>query len=318
MVELKRDTPLFIVLNVGSGHGDAEIAKNTIAEILSAAGQAHEFVLVERADDLKRLAQSAVEKAQLQRGAVIAAGGDGTINAVAQAVLPSGVPFGVLPQGTFNYFGRTHGIPTETGTSAQALLNATVTPVQVGLVNERIFLVNASIGLYPQVLEDRELYKSRFGRFRLVALWSGLMTLLRGYPQLRLLIERDGGKVENLHTPTVFAGNNRLQLEQIGIPEAVAQPQGFLVAVTPRPVSRWAMLGLIARGIRGKLGAANTVDSFEFKTLRVRNRFGMHRRIKVATDGEIVWLDMPLIFRVSPQPLHLLMPAAADKVVEQA
>lgn len=318
MTALTRDKPLFIVLNVGSGHGDAEIAKSTIAEIFSAAGQAHEFVLVERADDLKKLAQSAVEKARQQGGAVIAAGGDGTINTVAQAVLPSGVPFGVLPQGTFNYFGRTHGIPTDTETSAQALLRATVTTVQVGLVNDRIFLVNASIGLYPQVLEDRELYKSRYGRFRIVALWSGLMTLLRGYPHLHLLIERDDGAAESLHTPTLFAGNNRLQLEQIGIAEAAAQPQGFLVAVTPRPVSRWAMLGLIVRGIAGALGAADTVDSFEFKTLRVRHRSGARRKIKVATDGEIVWLDLPLTFRVSPQPLHLLMPADADKVVEQA
>lgn len=318
MVALTRYTPLFIVLNVGSGHGDAETAQSAIAEIFSAAGQAHEFILVERADELKQCARSAVEKAQQRQGVVIAAGGDGTINAVAQAVLPSGVPFGVLPQGTFNYFGRTHGIPTDTQASAQALLNATVTPVQVGLVNDRIFLVNASIGLYPQVLEDRELYKSRFGRFRLVALWSGLMTLLRGYPQLRLLIERDGAKTETLRTPTLFVGNNRLQLEQIGIAEAAAQPQGFLIAVTPRPVSRWAMLGLIARGIRGKLGTANTVGSFEFKTLSVRNRFRAQRRIKVATDGEIVWLDLPLVFRVSPQPLYLLMPAPADKVVERA
>ena len=37
-------------------------------------------------------------------------------------------------------------------------------PVQVAAVNERIFLVNASVGLYPGLLEDREAYKARFGR----------------------------------------------------------------------------------------------------------------------------------------------------------
>lgn len=97
-----------------------------------------------------------------------------------------------------------------------------------------------------------------------------------------------------------------------------AQSQGFLVAVTPRPVSRWAMLGLIVRGLSGKLGAANAVDSFEFKNLHVRHRLGARKKIKVATDGEIAWLDLPLTFRVSPQPLHLLMPAEAEKVVAQA
>jgi diacylglycerol kinase family enzyme len=317
MVVLNRSTPFYIVLNIGSGHGDSTVARKTIADVLDAAGQVHEFLLVERADDLKRLTQRAVEQAQQHSGVVVAAGGDGTINTVAQAVLSSGVPFGVLPQGTFNYFGRTHGIPTETAAAAQALLSATVTPVQVGLVNDRIFLVNGSAGLYPQVLEDREIYKSRFGRFRLVALWSGVMTLLRGYPQLRLSIERDGAAATPLRTPTLFVGNNRLQLEQIGIAEASAQPHGFLVAVTPQPVSRLAMLGLIARGIAGKLGAARTVDSFQFKTLTVRFQGGKRRRIKIATDGEIVWLDMPLIFRVSPQPLLLLLPAPAERVIEK-
>lgn len=309
--------PFFIVLNVGSGHGDANDAQATIASILGEAGRAFEILLVDGAHQLPQRAQEAVDAARRNDGIVVAAGGDGTLNTVAQAVLPTGLPFAVLPQGTFNYFGRTHGIPTDTAAATRALLNAMPQPVQVGLVNERVFLVNTSIGLYPRVLEKREEHKSRFGRFRLVALWSGVVTLLRGYPQLRLLLERDGQPATALRTPTLFVGNNRLQLEQIGIPEAGAQPHGFLVAVSPRPVSRWAMLRLIAHGMRGRLGDAPAVDSFEFVELVVRSPTRHWRRAKIATDGEIIWLDLPLTFRVSPQPLQLLLPAPADRVVEQ-
>ncbi|MDB6062748.1 MAG: diacylglycerol kinase [Verrucomicrobiaceae bacterium] len=311
-----RTAPFYIVLNVGSGHGDSDEAQTAIGNVLTEAGQPHEFFLAKNTDDISTIAQRAVVTAQKNNGIVIAAGGDGTINAVAQAVLDGNVPFGVLPQGTFNYFGRTHAIPTDTVGATRALLNATLQPAQVGLLNDRVFLVNASIGLYPQLLEDRETYKQKFGRFRLVALWSGLATLLRGYPQLRLSIERDGKKTP-LRTPTFFVGNNALQLQQIGIPEADAQPRGFLVAVTPQPVSRWSMLGLIFRGARGKLGEANAVNSFAFKEAVVRLQFQSQRRIKVATDGEVLWMETPLSFRVSPQPLQLLIPADSDKVVEQ-
>ena len=48
--------------------------------------------------------------------------------------------------------------------------------MQVGLVNDRVFLVNASLGLYAKLLEDREAFKAQYGRHRWVAFWSGLLT----------------------------------------------------------------------------------------------------------------------------------------------
>ena len=172
---------------------------------------------------MQALAQQAVECARAERGVVVAAGGDGTLNTVAQAVLGSGCAFGVLPQGTFNYFGRNHGIPSDTAAATRLLLSARAQPVQVGLVNERVFLVNASLGLYPQLLEDREAWKQQYGRHRLVAFGSALATLLREHRQLRIRVER-AGKAHVVRTPTLFVANNRLQLEQIGIDEPRRSP----------------------------------------------------------------------------------------------
>ena len=69
----------------------------------------------------------------------MAVGGDGTINTVAQATLLAGLPFGIIPQGTFNYSSRTHGIPSDVREATTALLSARVKPIQVGEVNDRIF-----------------------------------------------------------------------------------------------------------------------------------------------------------------------------------
>lgn len=310
MIPIPVDTaaPLFIVLNGGSGSDDAVATRAIIEQVLTQAGREYQIRIVEDPTQLHDIAHQTVEQARARGGVVVAAGGDGTINTVAQATLGSGCPFGVLPQGTFNYFSRTHGIPSDTAEATRCLLTARAHPVQVGLANERVFLVNASMGLYPELLENREAYKQRFGRSRLVAFWSGLVTLLREHRQLRLRIEHRGA-TRDMRTPTLFVGNNRLQLEQIGIPQAPLLEQGLLAAVTLRPVSTLAMLGLLVRGAFGQLGEADSVTHFAFRRITVTPAMAYGtRRVKIATDGEIVWLQAPIEFRVAADALYLLKP----------
>jgi diacylglycerol kinase family enzyme len=311
--KIARDVPLFIVLNAGSGRGDPMNRLSTIQGVLRDAGQRHEILVVDVPRQVTVQARRAVELAQQQGGVVVAAGGDGTINSVAQLVLGAGLPFGILPQGTFNYFSRTHGIPLDTAQATRALLASAVQPVQVGLINHRVFLVNASLGFYPQLLEDREAYKKRFGRSRIVALWAGIMTIAREHRQLVLELEKEG-EIRIMRTATLVAGNNRFQLEQIGIPEAVALHNAQLVAIAVRPLSKLGMFGLLLRGAIGQLGDAENVVSFAFKRLTVRllRRF-RRRRIKIAADGEVDWVDLPVVFQVSPTPLLLLTPGPVEE-----
>lgn len=302
--------PLFIVMNAAAGHEDSDQQRETLVRIFCAAGREHEFVLRGDVATLAQTAQRAVALARERDGVVVAAGGDGTINCVAQAVLGSGCTFGVLPQGTFNYFGRAHGIPQDTEAAAHALLRATVQEVQVGLVNERVFLVNGSLGLYPKLIEERESAKREHGRSRLVAMFAGLRTLLREQIPQRLIIECEG-VTRTVLTPTLFVGNNALQLERLGFNQAEALQRGQLAAVVVRPSGLFAMLALILRGVLGRLGAAEKVDAFTFQRLTVSSR--RRRQFKVATDGEIHWLPAPLVFQVAPEPLRLLVPRAEDQ-----
>lgn len=302
--------PLYIVLNAGSGHHDSAATMATIEGVLTAAGREHRILVVGNPKLLPSIAAEAVGLARARGGVVVAAGGDGTINAVAQAVLGSGCAFGVLPQGTFNYFSRTHGIPADTAAATRLLLTAQPHPVQVGLVNDRVFLVNASLGLYPQLLEDREAWKARFGRSRLVAMGAGLATMLRAHRRLRLHFEYRG-RAQSVRTPTLFVGNNRLQMEQIGTAQAFEQ--GRLAAIVLRPVGTLRMLWLLLRGAMARLGEADDVTSFGFDTLTVKlPRLRSSRLTKVAADGEIMWLTAPLTFRAAPAALNLLKPDPAD------
>jgi diacylglycerol kinase family enzyme len=307
-----RTGPFFIVMNAASGHNDADEARKVMASVFDEAGRPFEFLKIADPTQIGEVCRRAVKLAAEQNGVVVAAGGDGTINAVASAVLGTCCPFGVLPQGTFNYFGRVNAIPQETRLAAVALLRASITPVQVGEVNGRLFLVNASLGLYPQLLEDREAWKQKFGRSRFVAFVSGLSTIFQARGQLKLEIEL-AGQSAFLRTPTLFVGNNHLQLQRVGIDEnlAGAVNRGELTGIALRPIGTMALFGLLARGLLGRLGDAENIDSFSFRRLTVSPRG--HKRLKVATDGEVMWMKTPLVFQVAADPLLLLVPAPEDR-----
>lgn len=307
---LTPEAAFFVLVNSSSGskHGHAALA--TIEEELKAAGRRCEFFVAERGAEVETLARRAAERAEREAGAVVAVGGDGTINAATRATLPTGCPLGIVPHGTFNYTTRAHGIPDDTRDAARALVDAKVARVQVGLVNDRAFLVNAGVGLHPEILEDREAYKARFGRYRAVAFGAGLATLSREHRQLLLEIEHDRER-ELVRTPSLFVGNNALQFEQTGLEQAENDVEHRrLAAVLVKPVSTWTLLALGLRGALGGLGEDERVRSFGFRSMVV-TPFGSARRkvMKLATDGEVTNARPPLSFSISPRHLPLLVPS---------
>lgn len=314
--------PLFVVINRGSGANDGDALSDLLQQVFTQAERPFHFLPVSDPGSLRLRAQEGVERAQAEQGVIVAVGGDGTINTVAHAALGAGVPFGVIPVGTFNYFGRTHGLSEDIFQAAWDVVEGQIKLVQVGQVNERIFLVNASLGLYPQLLEDREQAKQQFGRHRLVAFLSAFQTLLRQHRVLRLWLQRNDGPEQEqapLATPTLFVGNNALQLQQIGVEEAECVHHGQLAAVALHAVTPLSLLGLALRGSVGRLGDAERVISFPFRSLDVyacapSRRDHRHTRreprIKVAVDGEVSWMRLPLRFAVCAQRLPLLVPCA--------
>ena len=110
---------------------------------------------------------------------IAAAGGDGTICAVASALVGTGCRMGVIPLGTFNYFARGKGLPEDVAEAVRILCRGRrPRPLNIGEVNGRAFLNNASLGAYSRILESRERIYARCGRSRVAAYWSVLVALL--------------------------------------------------------------------------------------------------------------------------------------------
>jgi diacylglycerol kinase family enzyme len=312
--QTRADGPLFMVFNPRSGKHETE---DDLPIALQAIERPHRLLAVGHGTSLRRAIATAIAGARDEHGIVVAAGGDGTINSVAQAVIAADLAFGIVPRGTFNYFSRLHGLPLGARDALRVILGGRVRPVQVGLVNRHYFLVSASLGLYPKLIDDRERFKREYGRTRPVALWAGLVTLLRERRRMALRIEAEEQSGEDaapdqarvLQTSTLFVGNNPLQLAEVGIPEAHDVASGKLAAICIKPVTRLEMLGLALRGALGRLGEADQVVNFAFRRLDVApiGRVGL-AYVKVATDGETSWMHWPLTFAVSPRPLRLLVP----------
>ncbi len=319
------DAALLFVINGASGRAADDTVREAIEAALAEGGRRGELIFCEPRQ-VQQQSAAAAARALATRSAVVAVGGDGTINAVAQAAHAAGAAMGVVPKGTFNYFARTHGIPTDPGEATLTLLRSLPQAVQVAGINQRLFLVNASLGLYPDLLEDREAYKRRFGRSRLVAFGSAVVTLLRAQRRLRLRIEGAGVSRE-VRTLTLFVGNNRLQLEQVGmLPDGEARGaagpgpgHGRITAVMLKPLGTLALLGLMLRGAMGSLGEADDVEHFEFERLAVSpSRLPGRPRLKVAFDGEVAWMPSPIVFQVQARPLWLMKPALVDGGAERA
>jgi diacylglycerol kinase family enzyme len=317
--ELDPSAPIQFVINAAAGSSDAATKREVIESVLQADGRRGDLHFCTPVQ-LAAMARESAQRAWSTRTAVVAVGGDGTLNTVAQAAHAAGCAMGVVPQGTFNYFARTHGIPADPADAVRLLLRSAPAPVQVAGINDRVFLVNASLGLYPDLLEDREAYKARFGRSRWVAFVAACATLLRAQRRLRLHIEM-GDTVRDVQTLALFVGNNRLQLRQFGAePEdtlAGTPGDGSMAALVLRPIGTLSMIGLMLHGAMGRLGEAAGVERFEFEHLVVRPTLPQGRRgVKVAFDGEVTMMRAPLDFRVLAKPLYLLGPQRGASAID--
>ncbi|MEO6369165.1 MAG: diacylglycerol kinase family protein [Steroidobacteraceae bacterium] len=297
--------PVTIILNVGSGHGDPSKVESEIHEGFAEAGRPHRIVIAESPAHVEREAKLAVESGREHPHVVVAAGGDGTLNLVASVLLDSGLPFGVIPLGTFNYFARDLGIPLDPRAAALALAQGQIRRVHVARVNGHLFLNNASFGLYRHLLEERERYKQRFGRYKLVAVIAALAALWR-YRQIYTLRMELDGKPVTIRTPLLFLGLNALQLENLDLEIARCTDAGLMAVIALQPTSRWHILGLALRGALG--GLHNSPDLRCFGASRVEVSQVGRRRTRVAVDGESIECDMPLHFEVQRDALQVLVP----------
>jgi diacylglycerol kinase family enzyme len=247
-------------------------------------------------------------KAALAEGLtiVVAGGGDGTINAVASVLAGSGTAFGVLPLGTLNHFAKDMGIPLTLDEAIANVARGVARPVDVGEVNERVFLNNSSLGLYPDMVRDREKQQRRLGRGKWpAALWATIGALRR-YPFLNVRLRMADGKEHARRTPFVFIGNNDYTMEGFCIGERTRLDAGRLSLYVAQRPGRLGLLRLAWSALRGRLAQERDFDMLSSEAMDIETR---HRHLPVATDGEVTVMQTPLRYRIRPGALNVIAPS---------
>lgn len=151
-----------IVLNPAAGQEDPARVRRQLGGAFAVLGAPFDLVETARAGDAEAHARRGVE---LGYRAVVAAGGDGTIAEVITGIAGSGVPLGIVPQGTGNQLASNLGIPPDVERAVGVVVNGTARPMDLGQLGDgRYFALMAGAGWDAQVMSaaTREL-KERWG-----------------------------------------------------------------------------------------------------------------------------------------------------------
>ena len=289
---------IVVIVNAGAGTGHDEALLARVRELFDAAGAPAD---VRAAHGAEIVAQ--VEAARAERPAVIVAGGgDGTVSAVAAALVDSDIAFGVLPLGTLNHFAKDLGIPLDLEAAVEQVVRGRATRVDVGEVNGRIFVNNSSLGLYPDIVRDRERQQHRLGRGKWLALVWASLAALRRYPFLRVRLHIDGSERER-RTPFVFIGNNEYRVEGFAIGEREHLDRGRLSLYLAHRPGRARLLLLVLRAVSGRLKQARDFEALLARDFVVETG---HRLLRVANDGEVFTMTTPLHYRIRPASLTVM------------
>ncbi len=292
------------VLNGTANSDQAHAVCKSVADSFAAKGSDAQIRIARTGEDVTGYARSAVAEGA---SVVVAGGGDGTLNAVASVLVGTDVAMGVLPMGTLNHFAKDMGIPLDIEKAVETILEGRTTRIDVGKVKDRIFLNNASLGLYPRIVREREtLQRQGWGKW-LAFVRASLSTLARYAPlRAQLRTERHGDIKQK--TPFVFIGNNEYLIEGSNLGQRQRLDAGRLWVYRATQTTRLQLLGLFLAQVSGT-GRGRQLQVFDTGQLEID---AVAPFLEIGLDGEVLRLETPLTFEILPSALQVVIPAPAD------
>lgn len=250
----------------------------------------------------------AICRAACKRGAslVVAAGGDGTLVGVANGLVNSPVPLGILPLGTGNDLARALLIPLKLDEAMDLLVSDhTVMEVDALKVGERHFFSNVSVGISPQMMSDtKPAQKKIFGRLAYIL----AMIKRSGIFQLQRYTLKIDGQTRSIRAAEVMISNTTL-LEKppflFGPPETLDDGQLDVYLLTAQTLGDYMRLVWDLFRRPGKSAGKLTHLSAKHSV-----RIEADRSHLVQADGELIG-HTPVEVQLVPKAIHAIMPKPA-------
>lgn len=296
------------LINPRSGPNETPSIED-IEKLFQSLGVEPHIVELREGDDISALTKSAVQK---KYDVIVAGGGDGTVNAVASALVGvRKIKFGVLPLGTLNHFAKDMKIPTDIAKAIKIIMAGHVQLIDVAEVNGHIFVNNSSVGLYPSIVKLREsLQKTGLSKWSAAA--RATIRVLIRFRLLRLNLNAAELEKADYKATMLFVGNNVYDVSFPTLGTRTTLQHGKLGVMMPRGYTR---LGLLYNFFSLLFNAQPKSDVLKFDTtsLSVKTKRSF---IKVTVDGEVIMLQSPLKYRIRPKSLNVIVPFADDPKVK--
>lgn len=237
--------------------------------------------------------------------AIVICGGDGSILAAVKAMEHSPLPLGIIRGGTMNILARDLGIPEAIEDAVDVIVRGNVRAIDIGIVNDEIFLCNSAIGMMPHLARTREKLRAVSWWWKWPTVLRHAVRLLRSYPRLHIRVDLPG-ETRHFRTRAIGITNNPLADAPGPIPPRETLDSGNLGIYIARDTSRWAVIRVAAQMLAGTwqhhegvalISAPSAVLSLD-----------RQRPLSVLNDGEGTQLKAPLHYRILPQALRVIAP----------
>lgn len=235
-------------------------------------------------------------------------GGDGTIKSCAAALMEHKRPFGIIPLGTMNLLARDLDLPLEVGQVLRAYAQGQKTiSVDVGMVNNELFLCCVGLGTMPEASEFREEHRSESGTILIPRLTTFTLQQMDPENQRDLKISMDG-RSQRLKTSALVISSNQYgpQGDWHGNNfKRKSLEDGVLGIYSAAPDSWWDKLRLLIRLGTGNWQKDPVVKEWTAETVCIHTE---HDEELLSLDGETKTVKAPLNFWMQNKSLDLLVP----------
>lgn len=240
---------------------------------------------------------------------IVAAGGDGTVLAVAEALVGSDKTLAVLPLGTLNGLARDLGLALDLPGAIAQLAALEQRAIDVAEVNGRPFLHNVIVGLIPGIAVGRELIRGKEAGWRTRVRFIRFMWRRMTYAhRIALALRSDTNATRIELVQSLVVANNSYD-QRIGRFMARRRlDRGTMTAYLIRSLRMRDALRLALSMLAGRWRSDQAIEFEKVRELTVQSK---RKRVMVTMDGEVTRLDTPLNFRIRPRSLQVLAPPEA-------
>ncbi|BAU15944.1 diacylglycerol kinase, catalytic region (plasmid) [Leptolyngbya sp. NIES-3755] len=258
------------------------------------------FELINAYPSQPHLLSEVIRRYQHQVDMVIVGGGDGTLNAAAEGLVDTQLPFGILPLGTANDLAHTLGIPMTLNEACRVIANGQLQPIDLGWVNGQYFFNVASLGLSIQITQylNRQ-FKRRWGILAYAI--AALKTVWRIRP-FSAEIDIDGKRTQ-IRTIQITVGNGHFYGGGMAVCNQATINDQRLHLLSFNVRYWWQLIPLIPALRQGRPLTRTGIHVCQCQEIDLYTR----KSYAINTDGEIT-THTPAQFRVIPKAVKVFLP----------